>query len=67
MILNEQERKEFGEAARPLMLFLSKTCHPHVTVIVDYSGAELFESMGGVWGHNTFEIPEEGEKGEKEP
>jgi len=41
--LNEQKRKEFEEAARPLMQWLSKNCHPHMKVIVDSSQAEMLE------------------------
>jgi len=45
MILNKQQRKEFEKAARPLMVFLGDTCHPHVTVIVDCVSAELVEGV----------------------
>ena len=45
MILNEEERKKFEQAARPLMKWLSDNCHPHVFVIVDYARAELNESV----------------------
>ena len=45
MILNEQQRKEFEDAARPLMKWVSENCHPHVTVHVDYSCAQLFECV----------------------
>ena len=45
MILNEQQRKEFEDAARPLMEWMSKNCHPHVTAIVDYSRVELLEGV----------------------
>lgn len=43
MILNEQERTEFEKVARPLVEWLNKNCHPHVTVIVDPTSAELSE------------------------
>ena len=42
-MLSEQKRKEFEEAARPLMSWLSKNCHPHMKVIVNYSRAEMLE------------------------
>ena len=45
MIFNEKQRKEFEEAARPLMAFLSDNCHPHVTAIVDYSRSYLLEGV----------------------
>ena len=45
MIFKEKQRKDFEKAARPLMEFLSDNCHPHVTVIVDYSRAFLSEGV----------------------
>ena len=45
MKFNEKQRKEFEEAARPLMSFLRGNCHPHVTVIVDYSRASVLEGV----------------------
>lgn len=45
MILNEEEREYFREAARPLIKFLNDNCHPHVSVIVDCRSAELFEGI----------------------
>ena len=43
MILTKEQRDEFEKAARPLMEFLCKEFHPHVTVIVTGSDAELSE------------------------
>jgi len=45
MILKEEKRKEFEQAARPLMKWLSDNCHPHVNVIVDCVRAELNEGV----------------------
>ncbi len=45
MVFNEQQRKDFGEAAKPLIKFLNENCHPHVTVIVDCTSAELTEGV----------------------
>ena len=45
MILTEQQRKEFEAASRPLMEWLSKNCHPHVKVLVDYSSSEMLEGI----------------------
>lgn len=45
IILNEEQRNAFAEAAKPLMQFLSDNCHPHVTVQVDSTSAELFEGV----------------------
>ncbi len=43
--LDEQQRKDFGEAAKPLIKFLNENCHPHVTVFVDCNNAELVEGV----------------------
>jgi hypothetical protein len=45
MDLNDQQRKEFEEAARPLIEWLNNNCHPHTTVIVDNIVAQLFEGI----------------------
>ena len=45
MVFKEEERKEFEQATRPLMKWLSDNCHPHVCVIVDCSRAELNEGV----------------------
>ena len=45
MVLNEQQRKEFEDASRFLMEWLSKNCHPYVKVIVDYSRSEILEGI----------------------
>jgi 2'-5' RNA ligase len=36
---------EFEKAARPLMEYLAKNYHPHVTVLVDSVHAELVEGL----------------------
>lgn len=43
MILNEQQRAEFDTLCRPLLKFLCENCHPHVSVIVTPTNAELLE------------------------
>ena len=48
MILNEQQRKEFEAAARPLIEWLNKNCHPHVTAIIEPGRAELTEGVYSV-------------------
>ena len=45
MTLNEADKKEFEEAARPLIKFLNDKCHPHCSVIVDNESAELVEGV----------------------
>jgi len=44
-IIATVKRKEFEAASRPLMEWLSKNCHPHVTVIVDSSRSEMLEGV----------------------
>lgn len=48
MILNEQERQQFEAVVRPLIEWLNANCHPHVTVIVDNTSAELVEGIAAV-------------------
>ena len=45
MILNEDQKKEFEKAVRPLIKWLNDNCHPHVTVVADCSHAELSEGV----------------------
>ena len=44
-ILSKEKREEFEMASRPLMLWLSKNCHPHIKVIVDSTYIELLEGI----------------------
>ena len=44
MILNGKQRKEFEEVVRPLIKWLNDNCHPHITVVADYSSAKLSEA-----------------------
>ena len=43
MILNEKQKREFEAVSRPLIKWLNDNCHPHVSVIIDSSHAELLE------------------------
>ena len=45
MILNEKQQEEFKKAAKPLVEWLIKNCHPHVTAIVDPYSVELVEGI----------------------
>lgn len=45
MILNEQERREFEAVTRPVIEWLNKNCHPHVSVVIEPTRAELLESV----------------------
>jgi hypothetical protein len=48
MIINEEQRKELIHASKPLMEWLRKNCHPHVTAIVDSERAEVLEGFANV-------------------
>lgn len=48
MILSEEQVKAFHEAAKPLIKYLSENHHPHVSVTVTSTDAELFESSASV-------------------
>jgi len=43
MITTELQRKEFEEAARPMVKWLNDNCHPHVTAVIDPGSATLSE------------------------
>lgn len=45
MTLNEDQREQFEKAVRPIMEFLNNNCHPHVTVVIDGTHAELSEGV----------------------
>jgi ribosomal protein L30E len=44
MILTQEQVSEFEKASKPMMEFLGKNFHPHVTVIIDNGRAEILES-----------------------
>lgn len=45
MILTEEQQAEFEALTRPLLKFLNDNCHPHVSVIVTTTTAELLEGV----------------------
>jgi 2'-5' RNA ligase len=45
MNIGKEKQKEFERAASPLIEFLRKTFHPHVTVLVDCCSAEFMEGV----------------------
>lgn len=45
MTLTEQERREFEALTRPVIEWLNKTCHPHVSIVIEPTRAELLEGM----------------------
>ena len=48
MILTKKQLEEFEEAAKPMMEYLGKNCHPYVTVIIDNGSAEIMESSARI-------------------
>ena len=50
MIITEQQRESFEAVTRPVIEWLNANCHPHVTVIIETSRAELHE---GVYAYPT--------------
>lgn len=45
MIFTPEQRAEFEAVSRPLVEFLNNNCHPHVTVVVSTTHAELSEGV----------------------
>lgn len=45
MKLTEEQRKEFLEAAKPLIKWLNDHCHPNFNAIVDQYSIELSECI----------------------
>ena len=43
--MTEEQRKTFETAARPLIEWLAKNCHPHMTAVVDSNSAALLEGQ----------------------
>lgn len=53
MKISEEKRKEFEEIAKPLIKWLNDNCHPHCSVLVDSTSAELVEGVACI---NTDEF-----------
>ena len=45
MILTEQERIEFDDISHLMIKWLCDHCHPHVSVIITSTNAELLEGV----------------------
>ena len=41
--MTEQQRQEFEAVTRPVIEWLNANCHPHVTVVIEPTRAELSE------------------------
>ncbi len=48
----EQKSAEFREVIEPVMDWLARTQHPHMTIIVTAGDAELLEGQSGVVNKN---------------
>ena len=49
MTLTEQQRMEFAALTRPVIEWLNKNCHPHVSVVIEPTSAELSEGVASVY------------------
>ncbi len=47
MILTKDQQKAFEDVTRPIIEWMNNNCHPHVTVIICTTRAELLEGVGG--------------------
>lgn len=45
MTISETQRAEFEALSRPLIKWLNENCHPHVSVSITPTGAELHEGV----------------------
>ena len=53
MNLNEEQRKEFEKLSKQLIEWLNNNCHPHTSIVVTPTNAELLE---GVCAIQTMEF-----------
>lgn len=44
-MMSDQQREEFEAVTRPVIEWLNKNCHPHVTAVIDTTHAQLSESI----------------------
>jgi len=48
MVLTKEQIEQLEEVVKPVMEWLSNNCHPHTTVIIDVTNAELVEGIATV-------------------
>ncbi len=46
--MSDEVQKKFEEAVRPVMKFLAENLHPHTTIIITSTDAELLEGSASV-------------------
>jgi len=51
MILTKKQQKKFEALAKPMMKFLCKNFHPHVTVIIEPTSAEILSGSASIVTH----------------
>lgn len=44
--MSEEQMKEFETVARPIIKWLNDNCHPHTTIIITPTCAEIMEGVG---------------------
>ncbi len=47
-MLNEQQKQELENLAKPLVKFLNENCHPHTHLNIDQTHIQLFEGVCGI-------------------
>ena len=48
MTLTKEQQESFHEAVKPVIKWLNENCHPHVSIYVDPTGAELSEGISSI-------------------
>ena len=43
--MTKEQRDQFEAVTRPVIEFLNNNCHPHVTVVIDPTSAELSQGV----------------------
>lgn len=56
MTVTKKQHEEFGELVKPLMEWLNNHFHPHITIIITQTNAEVLEGLCSV--HATPDYPE---------
>lgn len=51
----EELRKKFEELAQPLIDFINENYHPHCTIVIDSTHAELLEGLMGFPNKNEVD------------
>lgn len=52
MTMTEKQRQEFEDVTRPVIVWLNANCHPHVTVVIEPTSAELSEGIVAYTTHD---------------